>query len=323
MASPRVADFENELIDVFRSSATKHEANERAKPLMEQASRDPSFLRAILEDFVRTPGALDKKNYPVVGIKVALNPWFSLFANCWIPLPTRETHISTKAIHHHGDLLLSTATLFGPGYEHWMFSLPKERPDGRFQMKLLESAPHPLHHVSFVDAWTAHTPLYPESLSITLALWTSRFPTTWKDHVKRLPVFRGRENQLRNLALKLKLKKNLDLKVVDSFDFYPAADGFEVMKERKEFDLGPTADHCASVFHILQKTGNEQLADAVRSSIADGRILEARPVVEDLLEQLKRGTTIEGRLSKGHYDLPYANFTRDDIRRALSAASAA
>src|SRR5262245_49291756 len=200
----RTRELERELLAIFRSSPSKHEANARARPVLEQASRDPSFLAAVLEQYLATPGVLDKKNYPVVGINIALNPWFGLVANCWIPLPGRETHVSTKAIHHHGDMLLSTATIFGPGYEHWMFSTPKlvEEASGVYEMKLLEAAPHPLHHVSFVDAWIAHTPLYPASLSITLALWSSQHPATWRDRVKRFPLFKGREEQLRKLALR-------------------------------------------------------------------------------------------------------------------------
>ena len=43
--------------------------------------------------------------------------------------------------------------------------------------------------------------------------------------------------------------------------------------------------------------------------------------LEDMLAQLEKGTPIEGKLSQGHYGLPYANFTREDIERALSACS--
>lgn len=315
----RLREAEEELLSVFRTSATKHEANTRAKPVLEQLSREPRFLEAALAAYLASPGSLDRDNYPVVGIPIALNPWFGLVANCWIPLPGRETHIATKAIHHHGDMLLSTVTLFGPGYEHWMFSTPKAVDESRgiYSMKLLESAPHPQHHVSFVDAWIAHTPLYPKSLSITLALWSNRFPTTWRDRVKRLPLFKGREEKLRKVAVRLGLKKGLDLKVVDSFDYFPSASGFEVMKERKEFELGPNADHLCSVFHVVQETGNDRLAQTVRRSIAEGKVTTGRRSVEELLAKLEKGTPIEGRLSEGHYGLPYANFTRDQITKAL------
>jgi hypothetical protein len=320
----RTREAERELLAVFRSSATRHEAHRRAKPILEQLTRDSAFLGSVLERYLSTPGSLDKRNYPVVGMTIALNPWFGLVANCWIPLPGRETHISTKMIHHHGDMLLSTATVFGPGYEHWMFTLPRQM-DGEgdlFGMDLLEAAPHPQHHVSFVDAWTAHTPLYPKSLSITLALWSSRFDVTWRDRLKRLRIFKGREEHLRKMAVRLGLKKRLDLKVVESFDYYPVSDGFRVMRERKEFELGPNEDHVASVFHIVQETGNEQLARVVRRALRDGKVTNGRRAVELALDDLERGTPIEGRLSNGHYDVPNANFTREDIERALRATSA-
>jgi hypothetical protein len=320
----RLREAEAELLRIFRTSATKHEAHTRARPVTEQLSRDPSFLSAAISQYLTSPGSLDKQNYPVVSMEITVNPWFALVANCWIPLPGGETNITTKAIHHHGTMLLTTATLFGPGYEHWMFSLPTQVSEDSdvYTMKLLEAAPHPKHHVSFVDAWVAHTPLYPQSLSITLALWSNSTPTTWKDRVKRISVFRGREEKLRALAVRAGLKKQLDLKVVDGFDFYPDRDGFKITKDRKEFERGPNEDHLCSVFHVMQVTGNEHLATTVRQLIDDRKVSGPRSVVERLVQQLERGTPISGRLSTGHYDMPRMNFTRADIERALEAVKA-
>jgi hypothetical protein len=321
----RLREVEAQLVRLFRSSATKHEANARAMPVLEQLSRDPSFLSAVIAGYLTTPGTLDKQNYPVVGMDIALNPWFSLVANCWIPLPGRETDISTKAIHHHGSMLLSTATLFGPGYEHWMFSMPEpvEAGSEALTMKLLEVAPHPQHHVSFVDEWTPHAPLYPKSLSITLALWSHSGPTTWRDRVKRLPLFKGRETKLRELAVRLGMKRRLGLKVVESFDFYPDGEAFRVTRERKEFALGPNDDHLHSVFHVVQQTGNEHLSRAVRRALDTGKVTVGRDTVERLLRQLDKGTPIDGRLSSGHYGVPTMNFTSAEIRRALEPHDAA
>ena len=246
----RIREAVGELLRVFRSAASKHEANQAAAPIMEQLTRHPAFLTVVIEKYLSTPGSLDRKNYPVVGMEIASNPWFGLVANCWIPLPGRETHISTKCIHHHGNMLLTTATLFGSGYEHWMFTRPSEldAATGLYEMKLIESAPHPKHHVSFVDAWIAHTPFYPKDLSITLALWSNQKPTTWRDRVKRLPGVSANANTLRDVAVKLGMAKALDLKIVESYDFFPVADGFQVMRERKEFGLGPVED--LSLIHI-------------------------------------------------------------------------
>jgi hypothetical protein len=323
MADSLLRATEAELLSVFRSSADKHEAHARATPILERLSREPSFLSAVLAKYLASPGSLDKKNYPVVGIDVALNPWFSLMANCWIPLPSGETHLSTKAIHHHGTMLLSTVTLFGPGYEHLMFTRPRPVAEGSkiLAMSLLEAAPHPLHHVAFVDEWIPHVPLYPASLSITLALWSSSSRVTWTDRVKRLPLFHGREKRLRELARRVGLTRRLALKVVESFDFYPEDDGFRAIPERVEFALGPNEDHLHGVFHVVQRTGNERLASVVRRSLDTGKVKAGRPAVERLLALLEKGTPIEGRLSKGHVDRPGMNFTRAAIEKALAATA--
>ncbi len=314
----RIREAVAELTRTFRAAGSMHEAHRAATPVMEQLTHQPAFLTAVLERYVADPRSLDRKNYPVVGVNIALNPWFALVANCWIPLPGRETHISTKAIHHHGNMLLTTATLFGPGYEHWMFSRPQRVAEGgAHTMDLLEVAPHPQHHVSFVDAWIAHTPFYPKDLSITLALWSSQFSTKWLDHVKRQRWLSKHAELPKKVATKLGLTRALDLKVVESYDFFPTRTGFEVMRERKEFDLGPTEDHLHSVFHIVQGTGNEHLARTIRRQVP--HVKAGRETLERLLADLERGTPIEGRLSDGHHGIPYANFTRDDVFRALGA----
>jgi hypothetical protein len=175
--------------------------------------------------------------------------------------------------------------------------------------------------VSFVDAWIGHVPLYPKSLSVTLAVWSARFPTTWRDRLRRLRIFQGREQKMRNIAVKLGLRKQLELKVVESFDYYPVERGFRVMRERKEFERGPNADHLASVFHVLQETGNEHLSRTVRRVVDEGRVTGKARALE-LNALLERGPPIEGCLTKGlHYDIPYANFTRDDIERSLRAVA--
>ena len=314
-----------ELVRVFRRSPDKHEAHRQSAPVLGQLSQSPEFLTEVLEKYLTTPGALDRGHYPVVAMEIDTNPWFSLVANCWIPLPDGSTDLSTKAIHHHGNLLLTTVTVFGPGYEHWTFSKPAPLDDDRglYRMDLIEVAPHPHHHISFVDRWIAHTPFFPAELSITLALFSNSAPTTWRDHVKRLPGVRGREKQLGALVRRAGLAKALELKIVESFDFYPVAEGFAVMRNRKEFELGPNADHVASVFHILQRTGNDALAGLIEDQLDKRAIGAGREAIEALLPSLSSGAPIAPRLSPGHYDRPDANFTGEAIHQALRASAPA
>jgi hypothetical protein len=290
----------------------------RSRPILADMSGDKGFVTAALRRHLLRPGVLDALNYPVVSLDVELNAHYGLVVNCWIPLPGRQTDISTKAIHHHGTLLLTTTTLFGPGYEHWLFSRPVMRdPErGLFDMRVTEHGPHPHHHIAFVDAWEPHLPVYPGDLTITLALWTDSHATSWRDVIKRSPILQRYKAPLRALAQRAGLARTLDLNVIDSFDYYPVEDGFQVMKTREEFPKGPNEDHLHSLFHVIQRTGNESLAPLIAQQV-EHQTLANRPLVEKLLADLRGGRAIEGRLSDGHHGVPFANFTRAQIERAL------
>jgi hypothetical protein len=306
------------LSEIFRISRSKHEAHFRAQDVLKEMASEPSVLASILEKHLARPGVLNGGHYPVIGIEIELNAHYGLVANCWIPLPDRRTDVSTKAIHHHGEMLLTTVTAFGPGYEHWTFSRPSLVDPGRelFAMEVVARGPHPRGHAAFVDAYVPHLPLYPEALTITLALWSHGSRTSWKDHVKRLPFLRGREAGLRSLGARLGLARALDLKVVRYFDFCPSANGFRGLRDRTEFRHGPNEDFLPSFFHVLQETGNPELARSIESRLGE---VDNRKLAEKLLRDLREGRPIEGRLSEGHFGRESANFTREEIARALAS----
>jgi hypothetical protein len=312
------------LTDIFRRVRDKREAHRQSRAILGDMTTDPSGVTAIFRRHLEAPAALNARHYPVVSVMVEENPFYTLVANCWIPLPDGATDVTTKAIHHHGTMLLTTATAFGPGYEHWTFTPPQVADPERelYTMRTVGHEPHPLHHVDFVDAHFAHVPLFPPTLSITLALWSSSSETTWRDVVKRLPAFRGHEAALRRLAARVGLARALDLKTVEYFDFYPTTEGFKGMRERIEFERGPNTDYLQSVFHILQATGNDALAPVVESRLEADRWVENRGFVKGLLGHLRQGRPIPGCLSSGHYGVPYANFRRADIERALAEQTA-
>lgn len=317
----RVKRYVGALESVFRSAPDKHEANRRSRAVLEEMSGDAGFLADALAAHLRAHGSLNQKHYPVVGFNVDLNPQFGLVVNCWIPLPDRKSDVSTKAIHHHGDMLLSTVNAFGPGYEHWTFTRPQliDEASERYEMRLIERTPHPLNHVAFVDSHIPHLPFYPSETSITYALWTSRFPVTWKDKVKRVPVLQKNSAALRGLAVRAGLARKLELKVVEYFDFYPTAEGFCGIRERTEFERGPNEDYLYSLFHVMQATGNEALVDVAEERLASGEEVENPQLVRRLCADLRAGRKVEGRLSPTHYGVARANFTREETERALAA----
>lgn len=311
-----------QLIAVFKSSANKHQAHERSQAILQEMSGDSTVLCNALEGHVLRRGGLCGGNYPVLSALVESNPYFDLVANSWIPLPDRSTDVSTKAIHHHGTMLMTSVTAFGPGYEHWLFTQPAEvDPELElFEMDVLNRGPHPLHSVGFVDAYEAHVPMYVSDLTVTLALWSNRERTTWRDYVKRIRLLQRNSAALRKLATKAGLAESLELKNVEYFDFHPSESGFVGMRDRTEFPLGPNADYLHSLFYVLQRTGNDALTPVVARA-AEKERLEEPALFDRLLGDLEKGHEIEPRLSQGHYDVPFANFRNRDIEGALEAQS--
>jgi len=317
----RTEKYLSALRQIFEGARDKHEANLKSAQALSEMSGDAPFFTEILTAHLQKAGSLNTLHYPVVGIDIALNEYFGLVANCWIPLPDRSTELSTKAIHHHGDMLLTTVTAFGAGYEHWMFKTPAvvDAEKEIYHLELIERAPHPRHHVAFVDAYVAHLPLFPPDMTITYALWSSRFPTTWKDKVKRFPGVSHNSRRLKELAVRLKLAKHLEIKVVEYFDFYPTANGFCGIRNREEFELTTNEDYLMSLFHVIQQTENEGLAPVIRKKLQSGEKVENPGLVSELLSNLETGREIQGRLAPAHYQVPKANFRKNEILAALDA----
>ena len=109
-----IAAYKARLDAVFHSAPSKHDAHRTSAPIVRGLIADEVFLTEVLADYVGRPDSLDRGNYPVVTIEVDSNPYYDLIVHCWIPLPSGESDISTKSIHHHGELLLTTGTVSDP-----------------------------------------------------------------------------------------------------------------------------------------------------------------------------------------------------------------
>ncbi len=90
---------------------------------------------------------------------------------------------------------------------------PDKHEANRRSRAVLERTPHPPNHVAFVDSYTPHPPFYPSETSITYALWTSRFPVTWRDRGERIPVLQKNSAAPRGLAVGDGLARKLEAEV--------------------------------------------------------------------------------------------------------------
>lgn len=314
-----------DLRAIFESAPSKHAAHRESGELLVRVAQDPEFLRDVLRAAVGDSGKLNSSSYPVLAFEVESNPHFEMVVNAWIPHPDRRTDLSTKAIHHHGELLLSTVTMFGPGYEHWSFTPPEPDPaagEHRYRIGLIETGQHELGDLVFVEAKTPHLPLYPPDLTLTLCVWSDQRPTSWRDRLKRIPLLQRNRDLLRRVVTRVGLADQLAVKNVSLFDFHPVGDGFEGLPEREEFQRGPNEEYLQNLVYVLQKTGNADLLAELRAHLDSGS-LERPEAARALLDAAERGERIEPTLARAHYTQPHANFTRAEIEAALATPSTA
>jgi hypothetical protein len=307
-----------ELLSIFKRASSKYEAHQQSRNVLRAMAADPSCLRAALADAIQKPGGLNARHFPSIGLPIAHNAHFTLVANCFLPLPNGETDITTNSVHHHGHLLLTTVTTFGPGYRHWRFTSPKAVDPERdvFSLEVLDREQHGPNHVAFVDSLMPHAVMFPSSLTVTFALWSSRHEVTWRDHIKRLRALEARREWLEKIVRRFRLSAALGLNAEGYFDFYPVEDGFKGMRRRIQFQRGPNEDFLHTLFHILQQTGNENLAP-------DGRPVAGVPVenprlIEQLGRDLRRGVPIACRFSEGLHWLDHMNFRVEQIEKSLA-----
>lgn len=305
------------LRQIFKRARSKRDAHEQSGRVLLEMGADPACLRAALAAQVGRPGGLNARHYPSVGLPIEHNAYFNLVANCFLPLPSRESDITCNSIHHHGNLLLSSVTAFGPGYEHWRFTAPTviDRERELFSMKPIDRATHGLHDVTFVDSFMPHAVLYPPSLTVTFALWSSQYDVTWRERLKMVGPIRRRRQWLRKVAERLWLSKGLRINIEHYVDFYPTRHGFKGMRNRVQFAYGPNEDYLYTLFHIIQCTGNSDLVFNVE--LRAGPALESPRLVEELVRALRKDVPVAPRFSEGLHRLDHMNFKTDAIERTL------
>mgnify|MGYP000880151112 CR=1 FL=1 len=317
--------YTRRLDTAYKVARDKYDAHRIAEPILKEMAQDPEVIPAVLTKHIDRAESFNTKNFPSLGFNVAMSPHYVLVANAFFPLDEGPEDMMFNAIHHHGDLLLSTVNAFGPGYEHWVFgkAVPIDLDKDLFDIPLQEKGIHTLHNCAFVDADQPHAVVYPKTLTVTFALWSSKKAVTWRDHVKRLPGVRGREKTLRDLALKLGLRKTLDLKTCEYYDYYPADGAFKGMRQRVQFERGPNEDYLQSFFNVLQETGNERLIPLIFESI-DGKKIDNPETVRRFAADLRAGKRIPNKYSAGiHTNVPHMNFRAADVVKNLPRSRAA
>jgi hypothetical protein len=318
----RLDDYVRALERIFRLHDDGREAHQRSRGVLADLASDAAAIREGLARHLLRQERLLMPSHPALLLQLEKNERFILSLNCFFPHPERRPDVTWNGVHHHLDIVLTSVTCFGPGYEHLAFSVPvRERPDSAmFRLGLVDRRRHPLGHTLVLDAWRPHAVLFPPTMTVTVALW-SPVRASPLDRLKRLRLFHGQERRLRELAARLGLTRALRLRLPTFVDFVPTPLGFAGLPVTAPVEPGPSADFVRALLHVVQRLGHQSLArDVERVGLSRTDVLDEAS--NGLVREFCRGAEIEHRYSgRSHTHVPRFNFSVADIELALHACA--
>lgn len=222
-----------------------------ARYLLSRLAATDAALHEIFTKCLLAPGFLESKRInPVVALPIFETAAYTLVANVWIPRPDGRTDLSHQSIHHHGNLLLTSVSAFGPGYESVIYG----KMNGSSFPGMEQVFQHERGNLEFVDVRTPHIVFYPARLSVTYALW-SREQSSFGRSVTRSAPLRALKPSLKWLSRRLGLKNLLSSNPETNLDFYVEGGKILPVGNRVMYEPGSNQNFIEAIRFIAAEIG--------------------------------------------------------------------
>jgi hypothetical protein len=283
-----------------------------AKDLFIEMAKDRDVFFEIVKRNIQTKNFFSNKRInPVIAMTVVENPYITIIAHFWLPRPDRSTTITHQSIHHHGKLLLTSVSPFGPGYESILFrkGFQIDPISEHTTMQIDKYYANPLYNIEFVDSYVPHVVFYPKSLSVTYAAWTFD-KHSLLDRLRKHPLIQKNKKQIIDFLNRFqKIKPAINK--IEYFDFYPETNHLQAMKERVMYPVGSNENFIQNVFYIIQEIG-------FRDYTSIEEVFKTYPEREKkiglyYLDKLKKEEHINDYFEEVHLHVPKINFHKDEI----------
>lgn len=233
------------------------DAHYNCREILETIAHDKNFLINTLINFMEKKKNLSCCSYrPFIIVPIWANQYFSFSAHLWLPLPKHISSLSHQSIHHHGKLLLSSVSPYGEGYESVLFKPGWEvdpftreatlQPDKYYKNKLF--------NLEFIDEYTPHVVFYPESFSVTYALW-SKDRYYLSEKLKYFPIISKFKEPVKKIISLTGSKNATSLNLVEDMDFFIRDNKCYSMKKRIYCKNGTNQEFINNFLYSLQTLG--------------------------------------------------------------------
>jgi hypothetical protein len=170
---------------------------------------------------------------------------------------------AAHCIHHHNNYLLTTAAIYGSGYETMLFDKKIEIDEKTLETKLrvarhFTQKEFPVHTI---DAWEPHVVFMPPSFSTTMQLWTPD-KKRGTDGLRFNPILKAFKKPLKKIIYWCGLERSVGISAEKTYQWYPEGEHFKAILEDEYFAptrkaIGPDVDlwSMQNVFIFIQRMG--------------------------------------------------------------------
>jgi hypothetical protein len=316
-----------EIISLEKQYQDRKEFHRHAESTLVKMGQDDDFLKAVVKRNFEDPGYLAQKwslyNIPFFyiyetadfNVKIHFFPGMKQF------VPGTAAH----CIHHHNNYILTTAAIFGSGYEAMLFDkqITMDPQSLETHLKLYKTFSQAEFPVHMVDSWQPHLVYNPESYSATLQLWT---PEEKKitDGLRSNPVLKAFKKPIRQLIYSFGLEKKFGISAKRTYQWYPEGRHFKAIEENEYFaptrkSVGDDVNRYSmqTVFYFIQK---RQIADTVLLER-----LKKNPSTPayyiPFINMLLKGEPVQETFCKETINIPQKTYKRQDVFNALGKLS--
>jgi hypothetical protein len=314
--------FIQEVLSLEKQYTDRKTFHQKAEPLLAKMGADDDFLKLVLKRNFQDKGFLDQKwslyNIPFFYIYETADFYLKIhfFPSMKHFVPGTAAH----CIHHHNNYILTTAAIFGSGYETLLFDkdvrIDPKTLDAQLKItKHFTQKEFPIHRI---DAWEPHLVFNPEKFSATLQLWTPDQKRV-TDNLRVNPILKAIKNPLRKLIYILGMEKQFGIASQKTYQWYPEKDHFKAIEENIYFEptrkaVGPEVNSYSfqTISYFLQQ---RQLVD--KPLLTDMLNNPSTPdYYKSFLTDLINGKPIDETFCKDSINIPQKTYMMADVFEA-------
>lgn len=308
-----------EILALEKKYPNRKEFHKNSEHLLAKMGADDEFLRSVVKRNFEDPGYL-KQEWSLYNI-----PFFYIYetADFYLKIhffPSMKNYTPGTAahcIHHHNNYILTTAAIFGSGYETILFHKDVQvNPETlESQLKINKHFTQKEFPIHCIDAWEPHLVFNPELFSATLQLWTPDEKRV-TDNLRGNPILKALKNPLRKLIYLLGMENRLGIASKNTYQWYPVGNHFKAIEENKYFEptrkaKGPEVDAYSmqTVFYFLQ---NRNLFDRtlLNNMLASSNTPE---YFKPFISMALAGEKIEETFCKESINIPSKTYNYKDV----------